>query len=279
MPPGVLVAGLALAEQGVPVFPCWPPAPGGGCSCVRGTACDRAAKHPVGFLVPGGLKDATTDPETLRRWWSRPERKTGRPWTVAAALPPGLVVVDVDGPDGLAGLQAGGFELPATLVSETGRQGGEHHWYSCDPPLPSGAGPVRHVDIKGHGGYVLAAPSVHVSGRRYAWRGGSFNPDLIAPAPLWLYELARPVPSAPSAPTDPERWAELLGGPVLEGARNATAAKVAGLYFRCLPASAAWPTLECWNLARCRPPLEPDELARIGASIASRELRRRGGGQ
>lgn len=172
MPPGVLALAvvLALAENGVPCFPCWPPAPGGGCSCVRGASCDRAAKHPVGFLCPTGLKDATTDPEALRRWWARPERRTGRPWNPAAALPPGLVVVDVDGPEGLAALQAGGWTLPATLTVLTGREGGAHHWYTCDPPLPSGAGPVAHVDIKGVGGYVMLPRAFTSRGAR---TGGS----------------------------------------------------------------------------------------------------------
>ena len=118
-----LAAALALAERGVPVFPCWPP-DGAGCSCVRGASCDRPAKHPVGFLAPHGLHSATTDPEALRRWWARPERRTRRPWNVAAALPAGLVVVDLDAPEAAEALHAEGVTLPATLQAETGRPGG-----------------------------------------------------------------------------------------------------------------------------------------------------------
>lgn len=279
-----LVSALDLAEHGVPVFPCWPP-DGAGCSCVRGASCDRPAKHPAGFMVPRGLKDATTDPETLTRWWSRPERKTRRPWNPAAALPPGLVVVDLDAPEAAEALHAEGFTLPATLTAETGRPGGLHCWYTCDPPLPSGDGPVPRVDIKGTGGYVMVPPSLHVSGRRYAWRRAGFDFDLIAPAPEWLYELARPA-SAPSAPTDPDIWAGILNGPVFEGVtappgalagRNTIAARVAGLLFRRLPALAAWPLLCSWNATACRPPLDADALASIAASIAGREFARRGG--
>jgi hypothetical protein len=277
MSPGAyLAAVLDLAAFGVAVLPLWPAAPGGGCSCSRGVACDSPGKHPAAFLTPSGLKDATRDPETLRRWWASPERRTGRSWNVGAVVPPWLAAVDMDGPEGLAALHAEGLSLPATLTAETGRPGGLHCWYRTERPIPPAVGVLAHVDVRGPGSYLVAPPSLHASGRRYQWRAGSFDPELIAPAPSWLHELARPA-AAPSIPTDPDRWGELLAGPVVEGARNATAARVAGLCFRCLPAAAAWPLLEAWNATACKPPLRDDELGRVAASIAARELARRGG--
>jgi hypothetical protein len=97
----LLDAALAYAARGIPVYPVhWPrPTPGGaslGCSCPRGRYCDRPAKHP---LVWHGVKDATTDPAQLEAWWQRwPQANIG--------LATGIVfdALDIDGPQGLAGL-------------------------------------------------------------------------------------------------------------------------------------------------------------------------------
>mgnify|MGYP001258217120 CR=1 FL=1 len=280
MPPGAdLAAVLALAACGLLVVPLWPAVPGQGCSCRRGPACTAPGKHPAAHHVPRGLLDASGDPEMLRRWWSRPERRTGRPWSIGAAVPAWAVVLDLDGPEAAEALRAEGLALPATLTALTGRgEGFLHLWYRTERPISPAVGVLPHVDVRGPGSYVVAPPSVHVTGRRYRWRGASAEvPDWqeLAEAPGWLYTVARPAPEALG--TDPERWGELLSGPVPEGQRNATAAKLAGLLFRRLPAGACWPLLESWNATACRPPLDGDELARVAASIAARELARRGG--
>jgi hypothetical protein len=69
----LLDAALAYAARGIPVYPVhWPcPTPGEAnlaCSCPRGPACDRPAKHP---LVRHGIHDAARDPAQLGRWWRR----------------------------------------------------------------------------------------------------------------------------------------------------------------------------------------------------------------
>ena len=125
----LLDAALGYAARGIPVYPVhWPrPAPGGaspGCSCRRGAACDRPAKHP---LVRHGIHDATTNPAQLERWWQRwPQANLG--------LATGIVfdALDIDGPAGLAALR------------QLARHGG--------PAAPRPAG--------GHGGRWLA-PLVH----------------------------------------------------------------------------------------------------------------------
>jgi hypothetical protein len=43
------------------------------------------------------------------------------------------------------------------------------------------------LDVRGSGGYCLAPPSVHPTGRRYAWSVDSGN--AIAAAPPWLIGL------------------------------------------------------------------------------------------
>jgi Bifunctional DNA primase/polymerase, N-terminal len=124
----LLIAALAYAARGIPVYPVhWPrPTPGGAslaCSCPRGPACDRPAKHP---LVRHGIHDASCDPDRIGRWWRRwPHANLG--------LATGIIfdALDIDGPAGLAALHqladAAGLRLPGPLVA-TG-SGGWHHWF------------------------------------------------------------------------------------------------------------------------------------------------------
>jgi hypothetical protein len=164
----LLEAALGYAARGIPVYPVhWPRRmPGGAglaCSCPRGPTCDRPAKHP---LVRHGVKQATTDPEVIGRWWRRwPQANVG--------LATGVVfdALDVDGPAGLAALRqlarTAGLRLPGPLVATGG--GGWHYWFR-----PTGLGNrpphgLAHVDWRGHGGAVLAPPSRHIAGGSYRW--------------------------------------------------------------------------------------------------------------
>jgi hypothetical protein len=164
----LLAAALGYAARGIPVYPVhWPRRmPGGAslaCSCPRGRPCDRPAKHP---LLRHGVKEATTNPGQLRRWWQRwPQANLG--------LATGVVfdALDIDGPAGLAALQqlqeAAGLRLPGPLVATGG--GGWHAWFR---PTGLGNRPPRglaHVDWRGRGGCVLAPPSRHLSGGTYRW--------------------------------------------------------------------------------------------------------------
>jgi Bifunctional DNA primase/polymerase, N-terminal len=197
----LLEAALGYAACGIPVYPVhWPgPGPGGArlaCSCPRGLACERAAKHP---LLRHGVKEATTDPDRIGRWWRRwPQANVG--------LATGICfdALDIDGPAGLAALrqlpEAAGLRLPGPLVATGG--GGWHHWFA---PTGLGNRPPRglaHVDWRGRGGCVLAPPSRHISGRGYRWlRGLDQAPLPEVPAALWA--RLDPDPSTPTRPADP----------------------------------------------------------------------------
>jgi hypothetical protein len=164
----LLDAALAYADRGIPVYPVhWPrPTPGRAglaCSCPRGPACDRPAKHP---LVRHGVNEASTNPDRIGRWWRRwPQANIG--------LATGIVfdALDIDGPAGLASLRqlAGTVDqqLTGPLVATGG--GGWHAWFT---PTGLGNRPPRgldHVDWRGRGGAVLAPPSRHTSGGSYRW--------------------------------------------------------------------------------------------------------------
>lgn len=189
---------LALVARGYRVLPLHTPTFGAdgtcnGCSCGRpecrpgGTQARDVGKHP---RTRRGVADATVDPAQVRRWWARwPTANIGR------ATGRGLIVLDVDGPEGQASLR--GRHTPLTPTAHTGRDGGLH----LDLRAPAGvrltnrSGALPGVDLKTDGGYVVAPPSLHATGRRYEWEEGRSPWDVpIADAPDWLVDLATAQP-------------------------------------------------------------------------------------
>jgi Bifunctional DNA primase/polymerase, N-terminal len=219
----LLEAALGYAARGIPVYPVhWPrPTPSGAslaCSCPRGPGCDRPAKHP---LVRHGVKEATTHPGQIGRWWQRwPQANLG--------LATGICfdALDIDGPDGLAALgelqEAAGLRLPGPLVATGG--GGWHHWFT-----PTGLGNrpphgLAHVDWRGKGGCVLAPPSRHSSGRPYRWLV-DLDKAPLAEVPAALRLLLDPGPPTTARPAR-------IAGPDLAGhpyGRRVLAAELAAL--------------------------------------------------
>ncbi len=229
-------AALDYATAGVAVFPChWPAVAGlpGGCSCGRGD-CGSPAKHPI---TTCGYLDASSDPERVVRWWRRwPHANIGVPTGAT------FDVVDIDGPTGRAALRSllGRDEFMPGPVVRTGR--GSHYLvvatgHGCRVGLLPG------VDYRGHGGYVIAPPSVHASGRCYRWHIPLLGDD-AAPLPRLpevLTERLQPAPrhDALTAPgrVNPDRYGQAaLSGELgrlraaQEGERNDTLNRAA---FRC----------------------------------------------
>jgi hypothetical protein len=210
-------AALGYASRGIPVLPVhYPlphysdlqPVPGDqrpplrtGCSC-RDPGCGQVAKHPLGSLVPHGVKDATCNRARILAWWTRhPQANVG------LATGHRFDVLDVDGPAGAQAIRelatTHGLQSSGPLV-HTG--GGGWHYYLA----PTGLGNVHpaglaHVDWRGRGGYVVAPPSRHASGHPYRWLPGR---DLNAPFEdvpgLLLARLDRRPPRRPACPVDPQ---------------------------------------------------------------------------
>lgn len=160
--------GLEYASRGWAVLPLhW--IENGQCSCGK-PDCNSAGKHP---LVGGGSKTATTDPQIITDWWtSYPSANIG----IATGSASGLIVVDVDaGPNksgysSLAALEAEYAEIPRDYCVTTG-SGGLHIYLSAPQTeiRNSASKLAENIDIRGEGGYVVAPPSIHLSGNRYTW--------------------------------------------------------------------------------------------------------------
>src|SRR4030095_253716 len=95
---------------------------------------------------------------------------------------------------------------------------GRHIWFRMpDTELRNSASKIAPgIDIRADGGYVLAPPSVHPSGRRYAWSVDSAS--TIAEAPAWL--VAKAAACSNGAATPPGEWHRLVTAGVAEGART-----------------------------------------------------------
>lgn len=150
------------------------------------------AKRPHTHLAAAGVKDASRDEETARhRWRLEPTANVG----IACGAPSGVDVLDVDGPDGeaaLAELERQHGPLPPTIEALTAR--GRHLYFRADDRVTNSARKLgAGLDTRGQGGYVVAPPSLHPNGRRYAWRPGHAPGEReIAPWPSWVVEVFAP---------------------------------------------------------------------------------------
>lgn len=197
------------SHAGWKIFPLWW-VDSGRCACRAGATCTSPGKHPLfrpahrrgepqcfgscGRLGHG-LYDASGDPGTVAAWWAdTPHAGIGLP-----TQGNGLVVLDVDSKNGgLASIERlaercriRGVDLDDTLTQSTGQYPpgrGFHLLYEA--PAGGVKGGARNfgadypgLDIRGRGHYIVAAPTLHVSGVQYQWIDWGANilpwPDLL----------------------------------------------------------------------------------------------------
>jgi Bifunctional DNA primase/polymerase, N-terminal/AAA domain/Primase C terminal 1 (PriCT-1) len=232
----LLEAACEYVGKGLPVFPC-------------------DGKLP---RTPHGFKDATTDVARVLSWWRR--------WPDAAIAIPtgsvsGLVAVDVD-------LRHGGTQTLEQLRRQYGAwekgpkaltgSGGQHLFFAYQDGLRNSAGALGPgLDVRGEGGYVIVAPSVHESGKPYKW----LHPlnGQLPEAPTWLLaQTERRTGDGCSA-------ASAL---IPEGERDVTLASLAGsMRRRGMTEAEILVALREVNAARCRPPLSDADVERIARSV------------
>jgi hypothetical protein len=154
-------------------------------------------------LKEGWPDEATTGPAKVARLWN--ENPTAN---IGIACGTTCWVLDVDGEagrDSLRALQAEHGRLSPTVTSRTG-SGGYHLLFAAEPRVRNS---VRRLgpglDTRGAGGYIVAPPSIHPNGKRYAWlRGREPGSMPLAKAPGWLLDrLDPPRPGKPLGSVGP----------------------------------------------------------------------------
>ncbi len=173
----MLDVALSYAERGWAVFPC-------------------KGKTP---LPRNGLLEATRDPARIRAWWKDYPRAN---IAIATGAASGVVVVDVDGPKGEEALDRLG-QMPKTLQVATSK--GRHLYFQRPAGEKWGntSGRLPEIDTRGDGGYVMAPPSIHPSGKAYLWID---REHVIAPMPQFVIDAIYAPKPKPRPIPNPVAW-------------------------------------------------------------------------
>lgn len=250
-----------LASKGFAVFPVFT-IEDGRCSC-GAAGCSSPGKHPIGSLVPRGVSEATHDAQMIREWWAvYPDANIG----VATGDVSGIVVIDIDvdkgGDQSMISLEHRHGGLPETWMAWTGSGG--CHFYFRMPGLDvrNSAGAIGPgIDVRGNGGYVVAPPSLHISGDKYTW-DADLHPRRIALGELPEWLATRLVSKAERRGADP------LPTVIKDGQRNVSLASLAGsMRRRGADEVEIYAALNAMNKRRCNPPLPDGEVRQIAHSI------------
>lgn len=252
------------------VFPCWGVTPEGTCECPKGTACASPGKHPI---PSNGLKSSTRDVEQIRRWWAEHPNAN---LAIPTGRVNGLLVIDVDtglekhGEENLKALEVTLGRLPQTWESLTGG-GGRHLFFQYPEGLDvrnSTSKLAPNIDVRAEGGYVVAEPARHASGRIYAWEAEHMPEDVpLAQLPMsWLNALTGFHTTPPVQQLVRQARFE-LPDTIPEGQRNdilfklATSMRAGGVQ-----ESVALEMLQKVNTERCKPPLPSKEVEMVHRS-------------
>jgi putative DNA primase/helicase len=170
----------------------------------------------------------------------------------------GILVLDVDGPEGEAELNKHGH--PITPMARTARGGLHLYFRHPDVEVRTGIRVAPGLDVKARGGYVVAPPSVGPNGKAYEWIIGPEEAD-PAELPEWVMRLITEPRRNGSAPPVEAR--------IPTGRRNQELTSMAGsMRRRGMEEEEIRAALEVANRRRCDPPLEDVEVEKIARSVA-----------
>ena len=175
-------------QHGFALFPIHGIDASGTCTCRLGTACENTGKHPY---TAHGFKDASRDPDPIARLFDgREDLNIG----IATGKPSGIVVIDLDGEAGEASWQAMTSAHPSAppypgMVFVTGK--GRHLLFRHPGATVKSRQRFKGyqgIDVRADGGYIVAPPSMHESGRKYRVLDETYRLG-IPHAPSWLLAL------------------------------------------------------------------------------------------
>ena len=166
----------------------------------------------------------------------------------------GIVAVDIE-----KGGDSSGY--PPTVTAKTGGDGRHLIYKHPGHEMPNGTRVKELTDIRGDGGYIVAAPSISSKGA-YEWLIPFESMNDLAEMPEIVKNMSAKTNGA-------KKWlASSEGAP--EGERNSTAASVAGKILSTMNPdlweTLGWAELEKWNNKNDKP-LPPNELRSVWESI------------
>lgn len=166
------------------------------CTCSQGAACVSKGKHPA--INWTEFQSRRAHENQITEWFSGRYADYGV--GIITGKISGFFVVDVDcgpgkqGAETIDNLQFINDDLPHTVEARTG--GGGRHVLLKHPGDGTWIATTKNilgpgVDIRGDGGFIVAAPSMHESGRFYLWHeNGHPKNTEIADAPAWVVDMA-----------------------------------------------------------------------------------------
>lgn len=262
-------AALALARKGLAVFPLRP-----------------RTKEPYSddkfFRTVGGYKCASRDPALIEFWWGRePDANIG----IATGSVSSVWVLDLDSREDEAWLREQEIEhgenVPPTVAAITARGRHLYFRYPLGVDIRNAQDRDDMPDVRGNGGYVLVPPSVHPSGRVYAWSVDSAGEFAVAPD--WLVEIVTNRGASSNGEPiarSPESWRTFIDQDHDGSHRDRAVAQLYGYLVRHYVDP--WMALSItymFDELRNKPPLGHGEVFRICNDIADREAGRRAAGR
>jgi hypothetical protein len=235
----------------------------------------RNSKEPA---TRNGLNDAKVElPVIEATWRQHPSLNVG----IRCGRESGLIVLDVDGDDGMESLrkieQARG-KLPLTASVRTPRGG--QHFYFQHPGFEvsnSVGWPGPGLDIRGDGGYVVAPPSYVLDPAKGI--DGSYQVDEeaeVAPLPDYFVAALKKRATAKATNIGPARdWGKFISQGSSQGERdNRMTSYVGHLFSHGHEPGEVLEAAKVLNAAKVKPPLKDRDLERIVSSIARTRVRR-----
>ena len=241
----------------------------GNCSC-GSPRCKAKGKHPR-FKWIKQQETPYTVAELIEIWEKHPKANVG----IVTGRVSNLVVLDIDGEEGLKSLSSVGLpfeDLPTSPTVNTGG-GGKHVYYRYpeDSEFLTKASVLPKVDIRGKGGFVVAPPSIHLSGNAYEWVEGRSIYG-IDPVDADLELLFKETPEVDNSKTGKgTHWYDRLISGVNEGSRNESATRLAGRYIqKGISQIEVKFMLNAWNTTNI-PPLSESEISQVIKSVTKKD--------
>lgn len=201
----------------------------------------------------------------------------------------GIIVMDLDSPSAANyALKRGWF--PSTPMVETGR-GSQVYMKRPDFPIGNSSNRELKIDMRGDGGYVVAPPSIHGSGRQYKWMEDCSILDVDpVECPEWVLDFIKNPPkkemketkqvaeakantNEPAQKVEGNKFIEILRNGTSTGDRNQTAASLVGHLMKTVKdPNEVWELVNLWNMKNT-PPLDQKELKKTFDSVRSMDAK------